>query len=175
MLVCLGSLKNQAIKPSQLMAPIAIFTSTAIGILALDWTTCILEIPRRGKPLLLIPGICDSEIMNDFIAPIFAKDEKIFMYWLTLNTHTNFDERDIQTDVFDCKKFNLEEGEQLCRMNKLHAQFFSQLAGILAQPAMRGVEIILVGDHSPPILNKREYRIHVEDGLVMQVHLKVKD
>lgn len=121
------------------------------------------------------PGICDSEIMHDFIAPIFAKDEKIFMYWLTLNTHTNFDERDIQTDVFDCKKFNLEEGEQLCRMNKLHAQFFSQLAGILAQPAMRGVEVILVGDHSPPILNKREYRTHVEDGLVMQVHLKVKD
>lgn len=121
------------------------------------------------------PGICDSEIMNDFVMPIFAKDENIFMYWLTLNTHTRYDTRDIKTKAFDCKRFGLESDGELCRMNKLHAQFFSQLAESLEQPEMQGVEIILVGDHPPPIMDQREYQSHVMDGMVMQVHLKVRN
>lgn len=120
------------------------------------------------------PGVCDSEIMEKYISRAFSVDEKRFVYWLTLNTHTLYDKRDIQQDVFDCQAFQLEEAGEVCRMNKLHAQFFHQLAEILTRPAMSGVEVLLVGDHAPPILERNEYKKHIKDGMVSKLHLRVK-
>lgn len=59
-------------------------------------------------------------------------------------------------------------------MNKLHAQFFHQLAEVLTRPEMSGVEVLLVGDHAPPILDRDAYKTHVMDGMVTQMHLRVK-
>lgn len=120
------------------------------------------------------PGVCDSEIMEKYISRAFLEDEKRFVYWLTLNTHTLYDRRDIQQDVFNCQDFQLEEAGEVCRMNKLHAQFFHQLAEVLTHPAMSGVEVLLVGDHAPPILDRNDYKKHVEDGMVSKLHLRVK-
>lgn len=120
------------------------------------------------------PGVCDSEIMENYISRAFLGDSKTFVYWLTLNTHTLYDKRDIHKDYFNCLDFQLEEDSEICRVNKLHAQFFYGFAEILSNPAMSGVEVLLVGDHPPPILDKNEYKKHVEDGVVSQVHLRVK-
>lgn len=120
------------------------------------------------------PGVCDSEIMTDFIKPVFGSNEKVFMYWLTLNTHTQYDLRDIHIDNFDCTRFNLPEGE-VCRLNKLQAQFFHQLAELIEQPEMKGVEVVLVGDHSPPIMDKKAYQAHVEEGRVIWLSFKIKN
>jgi hypothetical protein len=120
------------------------------------------------------PGVCDSEIMEKYISSVFSADEKRFVYWLTLNTHSLYDRRDIQQDVFNCQSFQLEEGGEVCRMNKLHAQFFHQLAELLTHPAMSGVEVLLVGDHAPLILDRNEYKQHVKDGMVSKLHLRVK-
>lgn len=120
------------------------------------------------------PGICDSEIMEKYIAHAFEDDEKRFVYWLSLNTHALYDKRDLHKDLFDCAKYQLVEGSEVCRMNKLHAQFFNQLAETLAKPSMRGVEVIIVGDHPPRILDQDEKQNAVEEGLVSKVHLRVK-
>jgi phosphoglycerol transferase MdoB-like AlkP superfamily enzyme len=120
------------------------------------------------------PGVCDSEIMEKYIANVFSADERRFVYWLTLNTHSLYDRRDIQQDVFDCQAFQLEETGEVCRMNKLHAQFFHQLAELLTHPVMSGVEVLLVGDHAPLILDRNEYKQHIKDGMVSKLHLRVK-
>lgn len=120
------------------------------------------------------PGVCDSEIMEKYISHAFDRDEKRFVYWLSLNTHALYDKRDIHEDVFDCAQYQLAEGSEICRMNKLHAQFFQQLAATLASPGMRGVEVMIVGDHPPRILDQDEKEKRVEEGLVTQVHLRVK-
>ncbi len=120
------------------------------------------------------PGVCDDEILERYVSRVFLGDERRFVYWLTLNTHTLYDERDIRSDFFDCRSFQLDENGEVCRMNKLHAQFFHGLAKVLSSPSMSGVEVLLVGDHSPPILDRNEYKKHVREGLVSQVHLRVK-
>lgn len=59
-------------------------------------------------------------------------------------------------------------------MSKLHAQFFHQLAEVLAQPAMRGADVFIVGDHSPPVIDRDEFKRHFIDDVVPYVHLRVK-
>lgn len=120
------------------------------------------------------PGVCDREIMEKYISRAFEKDEKRFVYWLSLNTHALFDKRDVHKNLFDCAKYQLSEESEICRMNKLHAQFFYQLAETLASPSMRGVEVLIVGDHPPRILDQNEKQKDVEEELVTQVHLRVK-
>lgn len=121
------------------------------------------------------PGVCDKEIMANYIRQAFQENNKRFVYWLTLNSHAPYDKRDIWSNSFDCHKYKLSENSELCRMNKLHAQFFIQLAKTLSLPEMRGVEVLLQGDHPPYIVDRDAYRKSVVDGIVTKIHLKVKD
>ena len=56
----------------------------------------------------------------------------------------------------------------------LQAQFFEGLAKLNSQPEMQGVEVVLIGDHQPPITNGvarfREY----DYPLVTWLHYKIK-
>ena len=119
------------------------------------------------------PGICDSEIMQSFLPKIFSRDGKQFMYWLTLNSHAIYDDRDLHGDRFDCKSHGLPEDTGLCRMSRLHAQFFRNLAALLEDASMRGVEIIVVGDHMPPMVDTNEGGNYVKNSTVSWLHLKV--
>jgi hypothetical protein len=120
------------------------------------------------------PGACDREIMESTLPASFEGDDRQFVYWMTLNTHAPYDQRDLWLDAFDCAGYQLPEHGDTCRMSKLHAQFFHQLADVLVQPAMRGAEVFIVGDHSPPILDQQEFKRHFVDGAVPYVHLRVK-
>lgn len=121
-------------------------------------------------------GICDSELFGH-VAEAFKKagDGKIFFYWMTLTSHTPFAEQDVQqAERLDCKKYDLFEGD-VCNSFKLHAQFFDGLAELIRQPEMKGTEVIVVGDHMPPVLlDKPIYKnIHWQD--VAWLHFKIKD
>ncbi|MGX9720862.1 sulfatase-like hydrolase/transferase [Stenotrophomonas acidaminiphila] len=120
------------------------------------------------------PGACDREIMASTLPGAFARKNRQFVYWMTLNTHAPYDERDLWMDAFNCAEYQLPEPGDTCRLGKLHAQFFQQLAQFLAQPEMRGTEVFIVGDHSPPILDQDEFRRNFVDGRVPYVHLRVK-
>lgn len=120
------------------------------------------------------PGVCDREIASKYISNVFSGDQKRFVYWLTLNTHAIYDARDIHEDLFDCTNYGLEEASELCRMNKLHAQFFNGLAKVIDGESMHGVEILIVGDHSPRIFDATEKEM-VREGIVPWVHFKIKE
>lgn len=101
------------------------------------------------------PGVCDEELILE-IPKQFSRTKPQFFYWLTLNSHAIYDSRDIKIDQFDCMKFNIKPNLESCRNLKLQAQFFFHLAKVLKQPQMRGVDVIVVGDHTPAILNQSE-------------------
>lgn len=67
----------------------------------------------------------------------------------------------------------VERGE-ICRLSKLHAQFFHQLAEIMKISEMSGVEVFLVGDHAPPILDRSEFSANLIGGVVPFIHLRIK-
>lgn len=144
--------------------------------------------PRAGFDLMMFkesggwksqcysfPGACDWEIMDRYVSKVFEGDQKRFVYWLTLNTHAIYDSRDIREDFIDCVEFDLPENSETCRMVKLHAQFFHGLGEMLAKDSMKGVEVLIVGDHEPRIFNAVEKQTHIKDNVVSWVHLKVKD
>lgn len=120
------------------------------------------------------PGVCDREIASSYIAHAFEKDEKKFVYWLTLNSHAIYDERDIHEDLFDCPAYGLVEGTEVCRMLKLHAQFFHDFAAVLDNENMNGVEVLIVGDHQPRLLAMDEME-KVREGAVSWVHFRIGD
>lgn len=101
------------------------------------------------------PGACDYELMGE-VQKFFSGVDKGFFYWLTLNSHFSYDSRDIKVDVFDCKKYGVEENEQVCRNLKLHAQFFHYFSKLLESSDMENVEVMVVGDHDPIITNWKE-------------------
>lgn len=119
------------------------------------------------------PGACDFEIAEN-LDEIFSGDSKIFLYWLTLNSHAFYDERDIVDDVFDCEAHEISQTLQTCRNLKIHAQFFSRLATQLNKPEFDGVSVLIVGDHSPPIMNKEEKEQYFETEMVPWVSFDVR-
>lgn len=117
-------------------------------------------------------GICD-EALFEVVAGEFAKHNKLFYYWLTLTSHSPFSERDVRNPRFDCVAHQVPAGD-LCNNFRLHTQFFDGLAKLLARPEMKGVEVIVVGDHMPPILRRGEIHPYIQWQDVSWVHLKVK-
>ena len=62
----------------------------------------------------------------------------------------------------------------MCRNFSLQAQFFDGLAELLKQPEMSGTEVLVVGDHSPPVVNLGETFKYMKQGEVAWVHFKVR-
>ena len=97
------------------------------------------------------PGNCDTDIA-DKIVEKFAANNKLFLYWLTLNTHATYDPRDLEIDLFDCSQYDIAADTADCRSLKLQKQFFYTLSQMIKDPALSGTRVIVVGDHEPPFI-----------------------
>ena len=127
-------------------------------------------------------GVCDSAL-TDVVAKEFAdaKDSKKFVYWLTLTSHFPYTQTDMHEPGLDCQKYGLFEGD-VCNNMRLEAQFFDDLGELIKKPEMKGVEVIVVGDHMPPIINlpsvdaltKAPLHKNLRWSDVSWVHFKVK-
>lgn len=99
------------------------------------------------------PGNCDIDIASRVREEFESnKDNKLFFYWLTLNTHSTYDKKDLKIDTFDCKHHNIDEVTASCRNLKLQKQFSTIVSNLIANPEMSGTDVIMVGDHEPPII-----------------------
>lgn len=116
------------------------------------------------------PGNCDSDIAEK-ITQEFQKNKHLFLYWLTLNTHAVYDVRDLKYDLFDCKKYGIQDNTASCRNLKLQTQYFHTLSEMIKQPAFKGSYIIVVGDHQPPIL--REEKNIFKHGKIAYIKFRV--
>ncbi|WP_150299532.1 sulfatase-like hydrolase/transferase [Pseudomonas profundi] len=110
------------------------------------------------------PGACDSELAA-YVAEELGQEGKRFVYWLTLNTHSIYDDRDLEVDSFSCESFNISSGE-VCRNMKLQAQFFHTVSRMLQDYDLADVEVVVVGDHVPPVSILSEQEESYETGKV---------
>lgn len=99
------------------------------------------------------PGNCDSDIAGRVVEQ-FATNDKLFLYWLTLNTHAIYDERDLKIDLFDCSQYGIAFDTADCRNLKLQKQFFYTLSQMITDSALFGTRVIVVGDHEPPFIEE---------------------
>lgn len=133
-----------------------------------------LKLPANCIPF---DGICDWDILP-FLKQSFAKNEKIFNYWLTLTAHYSYFTHDIHNTRFNCSRYNLPKDGDACHNLMLHAQFFDYLADFVKSPEMQGVEVIIVGDHPPPLFKAEEIAVYktkeMPDGRVSWLHFMIK-
>lgn len=118
-------------------------------------------------------GVCDSELFTE-VAQAFQANEKIFYYWLTLTTHSDYPEKDLFNPRLQCEQYGLEKETMLCRNFRLQAQFFDGLAELIKRPEMKGVEVIVVGDHAPPTINIGETMKYMQQGNVAWIRFKIR-
>ncbi|WP_425916829.1 sulfatase-like hydrolase/transferase [Pseudomonas sp. GWSMS-1] len=119
------------------------------------------------------PGACDLELMEEQLKPLLARNGKDFIYWLTLNTHSYYDVRDLRGDYFNCAEYGVLSGGEACRNLKLQAQFFKGLADVLSGVGS-GVDVVVVGDHSPPMFDQREKGTVFLDSKVSYIRFSVR-
>lgn len=116
-------------------------------------------------------GKCDTDLMN-FIPKHMQDHEKVFFYWMTLNTHFPYEDFPAHSRI-QCKNYGEADDSQICHYVQAQADFFDHLAQMLKQPAMRGTDVYVIGDHPPRFgdLNiKQKYFL----DQVSWMHLKVK-
>lgn len=118
-------------------------------------------------------GRCDY-LLIPYIKEILNKSEKSFVYWLTLNSHAPYDDK-LFIENRLCEKLKINLNTEICDNFKLHYQFFESLGQIIEDPEMNGLEIYIVGDHSPPIFNMRDNIFGFKGSDVAWIHLKIKD
>ncbi|MCG7656167.1 sulfatase-like hydrolase/transferase [Wielerella bovis] len=120
-------------------------------------------------------GICDSELLP-YVRQAFADNPngKTFFYWLTLTAHVPYATEDMRNPRLNCAKYQLPEGD-ICNNMRLETQFFDDFAKLIDDPAMKGVEVIIVGDHMPPIMGTlKPIHHHLNWTSVSWVHFKIK-
>jgi len=127
--------------------------------------------PRRCYSF---PGACDLDMLPE-LENFFSQPGKRFMYWLTLNTHAPYDVRDLRADRFDCVAYGIGEDTESCRLLKLQADFFAGVAQQLRSDAMKGVDVIIVGDHAPKLMNIEEKRENFAIDSVPWVRIRTQE
>lgn len=120
------------------------------------------------------PGACDIEISKTIIQDIQHTD-KGFFYWLTLNTHYNYNPKDLTLEVEECADFDITNSE-VCANFKLQNQFFKIVQKMMSELEHEDILVVIVGDHTPPIVkgDKEEY-FHTGKVPWLVIHSKAKE
>ncbi|HZP69705.1 MAG TPA: sulfatase-like hydrolase/transferase [Pseudolabrys sp.] len=119
-------------------------------------------------------GVCDSDL-----PPIIAQESAFskkpkFIYWLTLNTHVPVVGDDAKAD-FGCEKdAGLFRHVRVCEMAELWRDVFEGVSKLALDPSIGPAEILVVGDHGPPLWSRRA-RAQFEPGLVPWYRLTPRD
>ncbi len=117
-------------------------------------------------------GVCDDDVFP-IIKDYFKDDSKAFFYWMTLTSHAPYAKKDIYSSRLNCAYYGIKDNE-VCRNMTLQAQFFEGLAKLNTLPEMQGVEVLLVGDHVPPLVNGAVKIREYEHLSVTWLHYKVE-
>jgi hypothetical protein len=119
-------------------------------------------------------GVCDADL-----PPIIAQEAAFskkpkFIYWLTLNTHIPVAPGQALAD-FGCKKdAGIFRHVHVCEMAELWHDVFASVSKLALDPGIGPADILIVGDHSPPLWSRRA-RAQFEPGLVAWYRLTPRD
>lgn len=117
------------------------------------------------------PAPCEFDFAEKLKTRMAAEQHRLFVYWLTLNTHVPVRIGDAKPR-FGCTHGGGAFGEpEVCTMVELWVDLFEAVRRIALEAAP--MEILLVGDHAPPLW-RRAARNMFEPGIVPWVRLTPK-
>ena len=129
------------------------------------------ELPM-GAQCKSFNGRCDSLLIPK-IKQLLMSSDKSFVYWMTLNTHAPYDDK-LFNNTLNCKRVGLDNDTAVCGNYQLQNQFFDALSQLIGDPAMKGVEVFIVGDHPPPLMELSDGLKAFNNSQVAWLHFKIK-
>jgi hypothetical protein len=100
-------------------------------------------------------GICDADLPPVIERVAGETKSPDFIYWLTLNTHIPVVPGEALTK-FGCERQDNGFGlRRVCRMAELWHDVFRSVAQLALDPRIAPAEILVVGDHAPPLWSKK--------------------
>ena len=131
------------------------------------------NLPFEGTQCYSFPGYCDRHLLD--VVRKKLGHEKVFLYWLSLNSHIPYDRRDVENyrEAVCHKAFGDAYSDQLCGYQNLHVQFFEGLAKLAEEESLKGVEVVVVGDHAP-IFNDSASRVRFKQEQVPMLRFVVQ-
>ncbi|MHA3048549.1 sulfatase-like hydrolase/transferase [Acinetobacter sp. ANC 4639] len=125
-----------------------------------------------GKNCKSFSGRCDIFLIPT-VKRLLLSNKKSFVYWMTLNTHAPYDDY-VFVRGFNCNSMEVKPDSESCHNLILQYQFFAALASLLDDPNMHGVEVYVVGDHSPPLFNFNDNLFIFKGNEVAWIHFKIR-
>jgi len=118
-------------------------------------------------------GMCDADVAFSVKSHLLSggKQPK-FTYWLTLNSHTPVGYGEVP-ERLNCTDGGVFGDNELCRISEQWLNISHLVSEIATDPDLPQTEILLVGDHHPPLFT-RHGRSHFERGRVAWLHLTPK-
>lgn len=120
---------------------------------------------------LTFEGLCDADVALSVKSFLLTDDAKPkFAYWLTLNSHKPVAPGEVP-ERLNCEDGGVFEDQELCRMGEQWLNVSYLVHEMAMDPAFENTEILLVGDHHPPLFT-RHGRAQFQPGQVAWLHLK---
>jgi hypothetical protein len=110
---------------------------------------------RCGGPF---KGVCDADVIPLITNRLQSAQQPTFFYWLTLSTHVPVAPQE-GTPRLGCRDKPVIPHVEVCDMTELWLDVLDRLATMAAQ--IGPAEILIVGDHAPPLWSKAARRMFV--------------
>lgn len=130
---------------------------------------------RPAEPLdhcgITFRGLCDTDVSKS-VEAYLSQDhaEPKFVYWLTLNSHKPVMPGEVP-ERLDCEDGGVFQDRELCLMSEQWLNVSHLVRRIALNENLRNTEILLVGDHHPPLFTRKARRLF-KPGEVAWLHLK---
>jgi hypothetical protein len=111
------------------------------------------------------PGICDTDIAA-YLGDLFAahRSQRLFVHWMTLNSHLPVDDQTASTSQFPCEKFvSSRDSREVCNMVRVQFETNQAIARMLLRPDLPPMTVFLAGDHAPPFLSLKLRALYLQD------------
>lgn len=118
-------------------------------------------------------GLCDPDVakaVENYLAD--DTEEPKFVYWLTLNSHKPVQPGEAPARL-SCETGGVFEDRELCLMSEQWLNVSHLVSEIALSGEIGATEILLVGDHHPPLFT-RNGRRQFKQGKVAWLHLTPK-
>ena len=120
-------------------------------------------------------GWCDMELIS-YVWQSLQNSDKHFTYWLTLNSHFPYSEKDVTLKQLgdECLSIGLGGNVTLeCRSYILEKQLMIRLAEYIDKRPIKGLTIVLVGDHKTVFMQEHGRQLYSDEDvpvLILQIN-----
>jgi hypothetical protein len=102
------------------------------------------------------PGLCDADLIS--LMADRLKEDRQFVYALTINSHLPLPPSPESDGVLDCAKLPAQFHNERCALAQQWRRVFNSLAQNVLRSDIKPTQFVIVGDHSPPLLATAEGR-----------------